>query len=384
MMPEIAPVSDDLVRAAANTIREIAQQPTLWRQVPACVGPQVARFVGDLLKEPGARIVLTGAGTSSFAGEVLAAPLRRALRRRVDAVATTDVVADPLGCFGEDVPTLLVSFARSGDSPESVAAAELADQLLTDVRHVVLTCNPDGQLARQYGGRGTARIFTMPDGANDQGFAMTSSFTTMTLAALLALHPECHADIATRIADIGDAVLPGWDADTQELSRRGYERVVYLGSGALKGLAHESALKLMELTAGRVLAMGDSPLAFRHGPKSILDDSTLVVVYLSNDPYTRAYDLDLFDELRQVRGGDHVLAVTADHGDAVSAATSWLLPDAHSLPDSALALPAVLFAQHLALHSSMARGLTVDNPFPGGEVNRVVQGVHIYGFGPER
>jgi tagatose-6-phosphate ketose/aldose isomerase len=384
VMPETAPVGDDLVRAAANTIREIGQQPTLWRQVPDGLGPQVAAFVGDLLEEAGARVVLTGAGTSSFAGEVLAAPLRRSLRRRVEAVATTDVVSDPLGCFGEDVPTLLVSFARSGDSPESVAAVELADQLLTDVRHLVLTCNADGRLARQFGEREAAQIVRMPDGSNDQGFAMTSSFTTMTLAALLALHPGCDADIAAQIADIGTSVLPGWDGGTQELSTRGYERVVYLGSGALKGLAHESALKLMELTAGRVLAMGDSPLAFRHGPKSILDDRTLVVVYLSNDPYTRSYDLDLFDELRQSRGGDDVLAVTADHGDAASATTSWLLPDAHDLPDSALAVPAVLFAQHLALHSSMALGLTVDNPFPGGEVNRVVQGVHIYGFGPER
>ena len=95
--------------------------------------------------------------------------------------------------------------------------------------------------------------------------------------------------------------------------------MVYLGSGALKGLAHESALKVLELTAGRVVAMGDSPLAFRHGPKSVLDDRTLVVVYLSNDPYTRAYDLDLLDELRRSRGDEHVLAVTADHGDDVSA-----------------------------------------------------------------
>ena len=202
----------------------------------------------------------------------------------------------------------------------------------------------------------------------------------MTLSALLALDPSNDHGLAARLADIGDAVGPGWAAATRELAERSYERVVYLGSGALEGLAHESALKLLELTAGRVVAMGDSPLAFRHGPKSVLDDRTLVVVYLSNDPYTRAYDLDLLDELRGTRDDKDVLAITADHGDAASAATPWLVPDAVGLPDSALALPAVLFAQYLGLHCSMASGLTADNPFPDGEVNRVVKGVRIHGF----
>ncbi len=169
-----------------------------------------------------------------------------------------------------------------------------------------------------------------------------------------------------------------------ELAGRDYERIVYLGSGALKGLAHESALKVLELTAGRTLAMGDSPLAFRHGPKSVLDDETLVVVYLSNDAYTRTYDLDLLAELRESRGDEHVLAVTADHGDDVSASTPLLLAGCRDLPDTALALAAVVLAQLVALRCSMALGLTADNPFPSGEVNRVVQGVRIHAYDPRR
>jgi tagatose-6-phosphate ketose/aldose isomerase len=154
--------------------------------------------------------------------------------------------------------------------------------------------------------------------------------------------------------------------------------MVYLGSGSLKGLAHESALKVMELTAGRVVAMGDSPLAFRHGPKSVLDDTTLVVMYLSNDPHTRAYDLDLLSELRRSQGDENVLAVSADRGDPAVGEPWWQLPDAADLGDEALAIPAVVCAQLLALHSSLALGLTADNPFPSGEVNRVVQGVRIH------
>ena len=177
---------------------------------------------------------------------------------------------------------------------------------------------------------------------------------------------------------MAEQVLSPWDERCRELVTRGYRRMVYLGSGSMKGLARESALKVLELTAGRVVAMGDSPLAFRHGPKSVLDDTTLVVVYLSNDPHTRAYDLDLLRELRQSQGDDNVLAVSADQGDDADGDASWRLPDAAQLGDTALAIPAVLCAQLLALHSSLALGLTADNPFPSGEVNRVVQGVRIH------
>jgi tagatose-6-phosphate ketose/aldose isomerase len=376
------PPNDDVRRGAAHTTAEIAQQPDVWRQLSSRVDAAARDFTGPLLDKDDTRILLTGAGTSAFAGEVLAPGLRRTLGRRVQAVPTTDIVANPLEHLAEDVPTLLVSFARSGDSPESVAATELADRLLSDVHHLVLTCHAEGQLARRYGEHDRAHVVLMPEAADDQGFAMTSSFTSMTLAALMALNPSVEPDLAERLATIGDGVRPSWDAGARELAGRGYERLVYLGSGALKGLARESALKVLELTAGRAVAMGDSPLAFRHGPKSVLNDRTLVVVYLSNDPYTRAYDLDLLAELRRSQGTEHVLAVTADHGDDASAGSRWVLPGAAELDDASLALSAVLCAQLIALHFSMALGLTADNPFPSGEVNRVVQGVRIHPFQP--
>jgi tagatose-6-phosphate ketose/aldose isomerase len=377
------PGPDPVQRGASHTINEIAQQPGVWREVSKAAAA-VRDLTESLVTRQGARVVLTGAGTSAFAGQVLAPALRRGLRRRIEAVPTTDIVSNPVEALGEDLPTLLVSFARSGDSPESVAAAELADQLLSDVHHLVLTCNPDGQLAQRYSNHERARVLLMPEEANDKGFAMTSSFTGMTLAALLALDPSVEPSLAARLSVIADQVFASWDAQARDLVARRYERLVYLGSGALKGLAHESALKALELTAGQIMAMGDSPLAFRHGPKSVLNDSTLVVMYLSNDPHTRAYDLDVLHEIQGSLGDEHVLAVTADHGDEVSARSSWVLPDAADLQDAALAMPAVLCAQLIAFHSSLALGLTVDNPFPSGEVNRVVQGVRIHAFGNSR
>ncbi len=362
------------------TYREVVQQPAVWREAAATLAAgsdQVAAFLEPLLALPDLRIVLTGAGTSAFAGEVLAPALARILRRRVDAIATTDIVSNPRHMFAEDVPTLLVSFARSGDSPESVAATQLAATCLESVHQLVITCNADGRLAREHSRSTSSLVLLMPAATNDRGFAMTSSFTSMLLAAWLALAPDQDPRLAERLAAAAEQVLARSD-DLAQLAARRYDRVVYLGSGSLAGLARESALKLLELTAGKVVSYHDTALGFRHGPKAVLRDGTLVVVYLSNDPYTRQYDQDIAEELRAAIGTENVLVVSAAAEDLAAGADSWQIDGVADVDDAVLALPFVVIAQLLALRLSVQLGRTPDNPFPDGEVNRVVQGVTIH------
>lgn len=365
------------------TAQEIAQQPSLWQQIATSSATTSARaFAFQLLSSGGLRVVLTGAGTSSFVGQIVAAELARSWGCRVDAVASTDIVATPRDVFAEDLPTLMVSFARSGDSPESVAATSLADQCLSDIHHLVITCNADGRLAGSHQDHPRSHVLTLPEESNDQGFAMTSSFTGMAVAALSTMSPHWPTALAEQLSSVAEQLLREIPDRAQEVMSSGYRRMVYLGSGALAGLARESALKVLELTAGGINAFGDTPLGFRHGPKSVLADHTLVVVYLSNDPYTRAYDRDLLDELRRGKGAYDVLAITADHEDLPPDPATWVLPDARRLADAHLAVPAVLCAQLLGLFASLALGRNVDNPFPAGEVNRVVRGVQSYPLGP--
>ena len=177
-------------QGGGTTAREIAQQPDVWREterIAASRRDHIDAFLRPLMDRPDLRIILMGAGTSSFAGEILAPALSRRTGRRVDAVATTDVVSNPREYFTDDGPTLLVSFARSGNSPESVAATELADRLLSECHHLVLTCDRDGRLYERHAWADGSVVLLMPEAANDQGFAMTSSFTSMTLAAWLVL-----------------------------------------------------------------------------------------------------------------------------------------------------------------------------------------------------
>ncbi|QBE65827.1 SIS domain-containing protein [Pseudoduganella lutea] len=363
---------------AGLTAREIAQQPAVWPEIEALVAGQRAAldaFLGPLLARGDLRIVLTGAGTSAFIGECLAPALLGA-GRRAEAVPTTDLVSGPQQFLQPKVPTLLVSFGRSGSSPESVAAVALADQLVDEVHHLVITCNPDGELCRMAQGRANVHAIVLPDATHDRGFAMTTSFTSMLLAAASAFGVVAPGAIAAPSAAAA-GVLETMPPLLQALVARGFRRVVYLGSNALRGLAREASLKLLELTDGQVVALFDSPLGFRHGPKTIVDSDTLVVVLLSNDGQARRYDLDLLRELRNDGRAGYVLALSgraeAELGDGCVA-----LRGVEEAGDLALALPYIVFCQAYALLQSLALGLRPDTPSVSGTVNRVVRGVTIY------
>lgn len=363
------------------TAREIAQQPAVWRETNGMVTSRrndIDAFLQALVRRD-LRIVLTGAGTSAFAGEILAPALARRTGRRVNAVATTDIVSNPEEYFADDRPTLLVSFARSGNSPESVAATELADQCLSQCHHLVLTCDRNGQLYKDHSGSDRSFVLLMPEATNDQGFAMTSSFTSMILAAWLVLGDVAAPDeLVERLATAAERIMANRLEDIRRLASSGYERIVYLGSGPLKGLAHESSLKLLELTAGEIVTYFESPLGFRHGPKSVLNDRMLAVVYVSGHPYTRRYDLDLLAELKRSMRPESIIAVAATPDADADNPGLWLLEGLEDVEDAALALPYVVIAQLLGLSFSLALGYTPDNPFPNKEVNRVVQGVTIH------
>ncbi|MBD3836625.1 SIS domain-containing protein [Brevundimonas sp.] len=363
------------------TAREIAQQPAMLRETQNLLmqrRAEIEAFLAPLIAQPNLRVILTGAGTSAFAGECLAPVLSRRLGRRVEAVATTDLVCAPHLYLEADTPTLLVSFGRSGNSPESVAAIELADRLVRSPSHLVITCNADGALAR-YGKGPRGFTVQLPEATHDRSFAMTSSFSCMTYAALAAFSGI--ASMESRIDSIAraaEAVIAQYTTVMKAAAAEGYQRVVYLGSAIFKGLAREAGLKLLELTNGDLVTMFDSPLGFRHGPKTIVNDRTLIVVFFSNDAYTRSYDVDLLEELRRDNDAARVIAVTAQDGVGLPEQDEVRVPGLAVAEDVDLLFAYIVAPQILAFFESLRRGLTPDNPNTSGTVNRVVQGVRIH------
>ena len=373
------PEAELAASGALHTAREIAQQPRMLRATHALVASlraQLDAFAAPLTRSPGARVILTGAGTSAYIGQCLAPLLDRQFAARVDAVPTTDIVGAPRLYLEPDRPLLLVSFGRSGNSPESLAAVELAELLVADVRHLFVTCNPDGKLGRMP--VRSALTLQLPEETHDASFAMTSSFTCMLYATLAALGDDAGLD--ARIGPLADAtaqVIDGARPLLHDLAQCSYHRVAYLGSGVLQGLARESALKLGELSNGAVATCFDSPLGFRHGPKTFVNERTLITVFVSNDPYTRGYDHDLIDELRGDGCAGRVIEISARPRDG-HARDTLAVPGMATATDIDLLFPYVAAAQMYAFFASRALGLSPDNPNPQGVVNRVVQGVRLY------
>ncbi len=364
------------------TAREISQQPRIWRAMHSRIDScrkDIDSWLKPALEKPNLQILLCGAGTSAFIGDTAAAWLRKhypaSATCRIASVSTTELTADPLQFLRQDVPTLMISFARSGDSPESMACVELAADLLSDCRHLIITCNPDGRLARFGRSRGDALCLMMPEESNDRGFAMTSSYSAMLVSCVAIFTPD---RVQLERASVwAEQLLDGRARCIRDLAQREFRRLVVLGAGCLSGTAEEAALKCLELTAGHVVAIHDTPLGFRHGPKIVIDESTVVIHLQSSDAYTGLYDRDLMRELRTDDRSAAIvelsLSTLASKIDTARAVTG--------LDDIWLSLVYVVYCQLLAFHKAMALGVEADSPCPTGEVNRVVHGVTIHPFG---
>lgn len=332
-----------------------------------------------------AREAVTGAGTSAYVGDTILPYLKEKLdedKWDLQSVPTTTLVSNPYQYLKANIPTLLVSFARSGNSPESVAAVELAQKIVTNFYQLTITCAQDGELAKRSDGNENNYLLLMPEKANDQGFAMTGSYSCMTLAALLIFDPlsiEEKMEMVKKLCLMGENVI-SMEENIQKIVDTDFERIIYLGAGSLEGLTREAQLKILELTAGQVVTAFDSPLGFRHGPKSFVNERALVFVFVSNHPYTRQYDLDILNELKQDDIANYICAIQVE-GETNYFGDGFMFgSEAQSIPDAYLALPYIIVGQTIALLSSIKVGNKPDTPSPTGTVNRVVKGVTIHKY----
>lgn len=373
-----------------HTRREIEQQPDLWVKTIKQFSKEKEKMEQFLhaigQRHPHARVIFTGAGTSAFIGETIYPYVRQAIRNKgweAEAISTTNLTANPYLFLDKEIPTILVSFARSGNSPESVAAVELAEKLVDEFYEITITCNQAGALAKREQGKERQLVLILPEESNDKGLAMTSSYSTMVLTALY-LFSENKPGFEQTILDVstaGKEMLEICANLIPKLVEEDFSRIVYLGSGVFEGLSRESALKFLELTAGRFPTMFDTSLGFRHGPKSILSSNTMVVVYLSNHPYTRKYDLDILKEIYAAEDRGKIVAISGSQEADVEKYSDYQVTIPLSDKDDInLALPYVIFAQLFAYEKSLHSGISPDNPSPTGVISRVVQGVQIYPF----
>jgi tagatose-6-phosphate ketose/aldose isomerase len=367
-----------------NTAREISRQPDLWMQTyHKLLGEKntLLAFLENVFGKECPYIILTGAGTSAFIGEALAGTFQKKWGICTRPIATTDIITHPEDYFIRSRPTLLISFARSGDSPESLATVDLADRYCDEIYKLHITCNKDGELAR-HAGRNTY-VFLLPEETNDRSLAMTSSFTSMLLAGLLLLDIrilETMEPVVAKLREAGNFILNNHTEHIQALAATSFQRMVFLGSGPIFGTAHESHLKVQELSNGQVICTYDSFLGFRHGPRAVVNKNTVIAYLLSNNELSRKYEFDLIKSIASTQEDVVSIAIGNNFEDCdLHITLPILLPDEmFGLPETYLCVFYVMPAQMIGFFKSVSLGLSPDSPSMNGSISRVVQGVTIY------
>jgi len=371
-------------KGCVHTAREIAHQPDMWRKLAVTLKENqqaINQFVTQMGSLKDMRIILTGAGSTGFVGHAVSGFAAKS-GVHTEAIHTTDIVSAPETYLFADKPTLLISFARSGNSPESVGAVQYARKMVKNLYELAIVCDGESKLSKITRESDKSLLLVMPEGTNDKGFAMTSSVSCMTLAGFAFFNGDKIDELAADIAILANQV----EKDGQAISKAaltcagfGSARAWYLGSGPLTALVKEGALKMMELTNGAVVAGHNSSTEFRHGPKTVMNPQTVTVHFVSNNPFTHKYDMDLLNELYRERMGNKVVALH-DAASPVEAdlAVPYVSQGYGVAADVAVGLQGLVFMQLLSMHTSLALGVGTDNPSPSGLVNRVVQGVTVY------
>jgi tagatose-6-phosphate ketose/aldose isomerase len=382
-----APTEEQERLGYRHTLREIGQQPLTWLETTEGALARLDVVAAALAHVHGAdrsgTIVFTGSGSSLYAGECLSPGLQESLRIPVHAVAAGEVLTHPAGWLPPTGPCLVVSLARSGNSPESCGVLDTLHDTATDCHNLVITCNRAGRLATSYRGDPRVSALVLDDKTCDRSLVMTSSFTNMVLAGqLLGLTeaPEAYRARGTALARLGAALLREHADAIARAARSDYRSAVYLGSGCRYGSARESALKMLEMTAGRVTTFPETYLGLRHGPMAALGDSALVVCFLSTDPVVRAYEADLVRELNRKKLGARKVIVGHEVPADLAGADDLVvdMPGLGEIDDDAAPLLDVLVGQLLAFIRCLTIGLRPDMPSDDGVISRVVEDFAIH------
>ena len=383
------PEAEKAKRGLVHTPREIAHQPDTWGKTFELFckqRPELQEFLASagVSGESGSPVIvyLVGAGTSDYTGRAISCVLRQKWQCEVIAVPSTDLLTQMDHLILPGRKYLWISFSRSGDSSEGVAVLEKARQRYPEIHHIVISSNPDGRMLKDSASDPKTLGICMIDEANDRGLAMTSSFSNMVIFGQCMAHVtnvDGYEPVLRKLVAAGKSLLPRASDCAASVAKQAFTKACFVGSGTLREVAKESALKVLEMTAGKTLTMTESALGLRHGPMAALDDQSLFVCFLSGDKGVQGYERDLLREIGSKKIARRRIVVGGGELTTDSYAEDYLAPaGVTGIADEYRAPVDVMFGQLLGLFSSMQWNLMPDSPSPGGVITRVVEKVNIY------
>jgi tagatose-6-phosphate ketose/aldose isomerase len=247
----------------------------------------------------------------------------------------------------------------------------------------VITCDGNGQLAK-WQSVSTNLIILLPAEANDKSLAMTGSYSGMLLCGFLISRLKEIDMLGPQIKILhqyGLKILNHYSSRLKEIASLDFKRVVFLGSGPFYGTATESHLKLQELTDGIIICKNDSYLGFRHGPKAVTNENTLLFYIFSKNPYVQQYEKDLVLSMKKGKRALFTIAILESSVNGLEFDLEIKLSESGSqLDEELLTVCDILPAQLLGFYKSLALGLKPDAPSESGAISRVVEDVIIYKY----
>lgn len=328
--------------AGEHTYAEIMSQPHAWRTALQSLGTR-RDDVAAIVPHDYDDVIFTGCGSTYYLALAAAALTQELTGVAARGVPASEVWLYPAAAYSADRNTLLVAVSRSGTTTETVRAVQ-SFQSNGKGMVVTLTCYPEGDLAR------LGDLNLVLTSGQEKSVAQTRAFSVLFLAATFLAHTWAgkNAQALEALPDVCQSLLKTHEGTAVRLGRdQGFDRFYFLGSGPRYGLACELSLKMKEMTLSHSEPF--HVLEFRHGPQSMITDTTLMVGLLSE------------------RNGDKERAVLSEAKARGARVLSLADADADVAFDSgvpeSLRNPLYLpILQRLAFERSLAKGLDPDRP----------------------
>ncbi len=342
-----------MAERGAYTLAEIQSQPDVWADTLKAFAGQVEALGSFWRDGHYDDVIFTGCGSTYYLSLFAAALFRRLLGISARAVPGSELLlfSDQVLLPGRN--PLLMTVSRSGETTETVESARLFRRL-TGNAVAVVTCYPDSTLAVE-----GDFVLAAPT-AQEESVAQTRSYSSMALI-VEAMAAEL-ADLAERERLVGVSAAArhlfarGGDLARQLGEDRRIDQFFFLGSGLHYGMACEAMLKMKEMSLSHSEAF--HVLEFRHGPMSMVTDSTLVVGLLSDSALEQELAV-----LRQMRAmGAQVLALTEHAADVTGIDGAQVVGFESGVPEWGRPILYLPILQSLAYHRAMTNGQNPDRP----------------------
>jgi glucosamine--fructose-6-phosphate aminotransferase (isomerizing) len=331
--------------SAQATLREILSQTQAWEQALQVVNEHRAEL-RDLDLGRYEQIIFIGCGSTHYLSVSAAAVMQSLSGLICRGLPSSEIILAPESIFTNNRgKTLLVAVSRSGTTTETLRGVQtFREGAYGDV--ITITNYGSSELASM------GDINLVIENGQEKSVAQTKSFASMFVAAnavasLMSNREELLEDMKS-LGAVGEQVL---HKHHQEIKTIGEDRRIaqffFLGSGLNYGLACELSLKMKEMSLS--VSEPFHFLEFRHGPKSMITPSTLVIGLYSDRNYL--HERAVIDEVASLQGSALSLG---EAGASINFNSG--------LPEVIRGVLFLPLLQLMAYHRSIHMGLDPDHP----------------------